>query len=85
MTEALFSINNDGQLMSAAYYTITPETLERKLFFKELIKEVLRRTNEQDCKEWNFILDDLKIEILRKYKNKVEFFVSRDIPKWRSS
>lgn len=81
MTEALFSINNSGQLISALYYTITRETLERKLISDELIDEVIRRVIEQDCKNWNFTFYDLHVEILKKHEHKVEFFVSRDIPK----
>jgi len=79
MTEALFAINNDGQLISATYYTITPETLERKLLTEELINEVISRVIEQDCKNWSFIFEDLRVEILKKLKYKIEFFVSRDI------
>lgn len=82
MTEALFSINHDGQLMSATYYTITPETLGRKLLSDELIGEVLRRVIEPDNKGWNFFFEDLQIEILKRHEYKIDFFVSRDIPRW---
>lgn len=80
MTEAFFSTNNAGKLTSALYYTITRETLERKLLSDELIEEVIRRVIQQDCKDLNFIFGDLQVEILNKHEYKVEFFVSRDIP-----
>jgi hypothetical protein len=82
MTGALFSINNSGQLMSALYYSITPKTLERKLLSDELSEDVTRRVIELDCKDWEFSFDDLQVEILKKNEYKIEFFVSRDIPKW---
>lgn len=82
MTEALFSINNDGQLMGTRYYTITPETLKRKLLSDELIDEVIRRVIERDRKDWKFSFEDIQVEILKKHDYKIEFFVSRDIPKW---
>ena len=81
MTEALFSINNTGKLCSALYYTITAETLERELISDELIKEVLRRSSDQERKDWNFTLEDLQVEIIKKIEYKIEFFVSRDFPK----
>jgi len=46
MTEDLFSINNDGRPMSATGYTITSETIKRKLLSDELIIEVWRRVND---------------------------------------
>ena len=46
MTEALFQINNDGQLMSSTFYTVTQETLKKKLLSDELIEEVIRRVIE---------------------------------------
>ena len=81
MTEALFSINNSGKLLSAIYYTITLETLERELLSDELIEEVIRRVIEKDCEGRNFIFNDLQVEILKKHEYKIEFFVSRGIPK----
>jgi len=84
MTEALFSINNAGKLCSALYYTITAETLERELISDELIKEVLRRSSDQEGKDWNFAFEDLQIEIVKKLEYKIEFFVSRDIPQGES-
>lgn len=81
MTEALFSINNVGKLCSALCYTITAETLERELISDELIKEVLRRSSAQEEKDWNFTFEDLQVEIIKKLEYKIEFFVSRDIPK----
>jgi hypothetical protein len=80
MTEALFSINNAGKLISARYYTITSETLEKKILSEELIDEVIRRVIELDCKDWDFNFEDLQVEILKKHEYKVDFFVSRDIP-----
>lgn len=80
MTEALFSINNSGKLISAHYYTITQETLKRKLLSEELIEEVIRRVIKQDCKDWNFTFEDLQVEILKRHEYKIDFFVSRDIP-----
>lgn len=80
MTEALFSINNAGELISAAYYTITTETLEREIISDELLLEVLHRANDPNSKDWNFTFDDLQVEIIKKLEYKVEFFVSRDIP-----
>lgn len=84
MTEALFSINNAGKLTSALYYTITAETLERELISDELIKEVLRRSSDQDGKDWEFTFKDLQVEITKKLEYKIEFFVSRGIPKSES-
>ena len=81
MTEALFSINNAGKLISARYYTITRETMEKKILPEELIVEVIRRVIEKDCIDWNFTFYNMQVEILKKYAYKVEFFVSRDIPK----
>jgi len=78
MTEALFSINNAGKLTSALYYTITAETLERELISDELIKEVLRRSSNQEGKDWIFTFNDLQVEITKKLEYKIEFFVSRD-------
>ena len=66
--------------MSATYYTITPETMERKLLSEELIGEVLQRASKRKSKAWNFNHEDVAVEITKKYKHKVEFFVSRDIP-----
>jgi len=109
MTEVLFSINNTGKMISARYYTITWETMKKKILSEELIDEVIRRVIEQDCadqiekskpciprgdsitsclakprhsdaKDWNFIFDNMHVEILKKYDYKVEFFVSWDIP-----
>ena len=80
MTEVLFSINNAGKLISAHYYTITTETLEHELISDELIIEVLRRSSDQEGKDWNFTLNDLHIEITKKLEYKTEFFVSRNIP-----
>jgi hypothetical protein len=80
MTEALFSINNAGKLISARYYTITSETLEKKILSEELIDEVIRRVIELDCKDWDFTFEDLQVEILKKHEYKVDFIVSRDIP-----
>ena len=79
MTEALFSINNAGKLISARYYTITSETLEKKILSEELIDEVIRRVIELDCKDWDFNFEDLQVEILKKHEYKVDLFVSRDI------
>ena len=82
MTEALFSINNAGKLTSALYYTITAETLEREIISNELINEVLRRSSDQSGKDRRFTFEDLQVEIFkRKFDHKIEFFVSRDIPK----
>ena len=79
MTEVLFSINNAGKLISARYYTITRETMKKKILSEELIDEVIRRVIEQDSKDWNFTFEDLQVEILKKHEYKVDFFVSRDI------
>jgi len=65
MTEALFSINHDGQLMSATYYSITPETMERKLLSKELIAEVLQRASKRKSKSWNFVHENVAVEITK--------------------
>ncbi|HUU87065.1 MAG TPA: hypothetical protein VMX17_04855 [Candidatus Glassbacteria bacterium] len=51
----------------------------------ELIEEVIRRVIELDQKEWNFTFEDLQVEIVKRQKHKIEFFVSRDIPKWEMS
>lgn len=80
MTEVLCSINNAGELISALYYTITRETLERKIISDELIEEILLRSSDQEKKDWNFTFDDLQVEILKKLEYKIEFFVSRVIP-----
>jgi len=80
MTEALFSINKAGELISARYYTITWETMENKILSEELIDEVIRRVIEKDCKDWNFTFNNMQVKILKKYDYKIEFFVSRDIP-----
>lgn len=79
MTEALFSINNAGKLISARYYTITRETLNRKIISDELVEEILQRSRDQEGKGWNFTFEDLQVEILKKHEFKIEFFVSRDI------
>lgn len=80
MTEALFSINNAGRLISARYYTITRDTLNRRIISNELIDEILRRSRDPEGKDWKFSFEDLKVDILKKFEYKVEFFVSRDIP-----
>jgi len=80
MTEALFSINNAGELISARYYTITRDTLNRRIISDELIEEILRRSRNPEGKDWNFSFEDLRVDILEKHEYKVEFFVSRDIP-----
>jgi len=36
-------------------------------------------------KEWSFTYEDLQVEIVKRHKNKIEFFVSRDIPKWEET
>ncbi|MCG2811725.1 MAG: hypothetical protein L6428_09740 [Candidatus Aminicenantes bacterium] len=84
MTEALFQINNDGQLMSSTFYTISQRTLKRKLLSNELIKEIIRRVIELDQKEWSFTFEDLQVEIVKRHDYKIDFFVSRDIPKWNT-
>jgi len=84
MTEVLFSINNAGKMISARYYTITWETMEKKILPEELVDEVIRRVIKQDRKDWNFTFDNMQVEILKKFEYKVEFFVSRDIPKWNA-
>jgi len=70
--------------MSALYYTITPETMKRKLLSDELIAEVIRRVIECCRDDWKFSFEDINVEILKKHEYKVEFFVSRDVPKWGS-
>ena len=80
MTEALFSINNAGELISALYYTITRETLNRKIISDELIKEILLRSNDPEGSNWNFNFNELRVDILKKLEYKIEFFVSRDFP-----
>lgn len=70
--------------MSSTFYTITQETLKRKLLSDELIEEAIRRVIELDQKEWSFTFGDLQVEIVKRHKHKIEFFVSRDIPKWES-
>jgi len=73
MTEALFQINNDGQLMSSTFYTVTQETLKKKLLSDELIEEVIRRVIELDKKEWSFSFEDLQVEIVKRHKHKIDF------------
>lgn len=85
MTEALFSINNAGKLISAQYYTITRDTLNRRIISDELIEEILRRSSDLEGRNWNFSFEDLKVNILKKHEYKIEFFVSRDIPVGESS
>jgi len=80
MTEVLFSINLKGELISARYYTLTSETLEKKLLSDELLLEVLHRAKDLEGKNWNFRFEDVQVEILKKCDYKVEFFVSRDVP-----
>ena len=80
MTEALFSITPAGELISARYYTITRDTLNRRIISDELIEEILRRSRDPEGKDWKFYFEDLKVDILNKYEYKIEFFVSRDIP-----
>jgi hypothetical protein len=80
MTEAIFSITPGGELISARYYTITRDSLNRRIISDELIEEVLLRSQDQESKDWQFTFMDLKIEILKKYDHKIEFFVSREFP-----
>jgi hypothetical protein len=80
MIEVLFSINNDGKLISARHYTITWETMKIKILPKELIDEVIRRVIEKDCKDWNFTFDKMQVEILKRPEYKIDFFISRNIP-----
>lgn len=80
MTEALFSITNAGKLISARYYTITWETMEKKILSEELVDEVIRRVIKQNRKDWYFTFNNMQVEILKKHEYKVDFFVSRDIP-----
>ena len=80
MTEALFSISNAGELISARYYTITRDTLNQRIISGELIEEILRRSRDPEGRDWKFSFEDLKVDILKKYEYKIEFFVSRDIP-----
>jgi len=61
MTEALFSINNAGKLISARYYTITWETMKKKILSEELIDEVIQRVIEKDCEDWNFTFENMQI------------------------
>gem|GEM_PF-3702233 len=68
--------------MSATYYSITPETMEHKLLSEDLIEEVLQRASKGKSKAWNFVHENVAVEITKKYKHKIEFFVSRNIPKW---
>ena len=80
MTEALFSITPAGELISARYYTITRDTLNRRIISDELIEEILLRSQDQESRDWHFSFKDLQVDILEKYEHKIEFFVSRDIP-----
>jgi len=80
MTEALFSITLAGELISARYYTISRDTLNRRIISDELIEEILLRSQDQESIDWHFSFEDLKVDILKKYEYKIEFFVSRDIP-----
>jgi hypothetical protein len=105
MTEALFSITPAGELISARYYTITRETLDRKIITDELIDEILQRCSSAqgisaggsgeiipkgdsitEClakprhSDTTFTFDDLRVEILKKYDHKIDFFISRYIP-----
>jgi len=59
---------------------ITRDTLARKTISDELIDEVLRRSSDQEGKDWNFTFEDLQVDILKKHEFKVEFFMSRDVP-----
>lgn len=77
MTEALFSITPAGELISARYYTITRDTLNRRLISDELIEEILLRSGDRSGKVINFIFEDLQVEIIKKYDHKIDFFVSR--------
>jgi hypothetical protein len=79
MTEVLFAINLKGELISARYYSITKETLEKKLLSDELLIEVLHRAKAPEGKDWNFRFEDIEVEILKRYEHKVEFFASRDV------
>lgn len=54
--------------MSSTFYTITQETLKRKLLSDELIDEVIRRVIELDQMEWSFSFEDLQVEIVKRHK-----------------
>ena len=87
MSEALFSINLKGELMSATFYRIDNELLERNLLDEELVKEILQRAKDSDKIDWSFTHKDVRVDILNKNSWKVEFFASRDEPNnsWEKS
>ena len=80
MAEAFFSINNKGEVMGAAYYTIDDDLLQHNLLDDYLLHHILERADNPDKWEWSFETGHLRIDILSRKKRGVEFFVSRNIP-----
>lgn len=78
MAEAFFSINNKGEVMSAAYYTIDNELLQHNLLDDFLLHHILERADNPDKWEWSFDTGHLRIDILSRNDWKTEFFVSRN-------
>ena len=84
MAEALFSISHNGELMSAAYYTIDNELLNKNLLDEQLIDQILERSKHPEHFLWSFNYGDIRVEILSRNSWKVEFFVSRNEPVYLS-
>ncbi len=80
MAEALFAVNNEGELISSTYFTIDDDLLSRKFLNELLVHQIIERANHPEHWEWSFTNGDMRIDILNKTEWKVEFFVSKDGP-----
>lgn len=80
MAEALFTINLSGELISARYYTIDDDLLNRKFLDERLVKLILKRSGNPKKYEQSFDCGDVRIDILGRNDWRVDFFVSRNEP-----
>jgi hypothetical protein len=80
MVEALLTLSLKGKLMSAIFFKTSDILLKDDIVDEYLISRILRRANNPKRYSWSFTHDEYRIEILNKYKWKVEFFVSKNMP-----
>lgn len=78
MVEALFAISLQGELLRATFFKADDVLLKDDIVDEYLIERILKRASSPRRFKWSFTHDRFRIDILKKCKSKVEFFVSID-------
>ena len=78
MVEALFSVNLQGEVMSATFFNVDHILLKDDIVDESLISRVLKYAKNPKRYRWSFCHEMYRIDILKKHGAKVEFFVSLD-------